>query len=58
MGTHCMIFLTIGDLYVSLSRCLFSGKLGGGFGPPPPTERKDLQALDCYGSGDLVEGRV
>src|SRR5260370_42460355 len=30
---------------------------GGGLSPPP-TERKDLQASDCYGSGGLVDGRV
>src|ERR1700687_1236959 len=56
MGTHWMIFLTIGNLVFSLSS-LFAG-LVRGRSWPAPLRTKDLPALGCCGNGDLVEGRV
>src|SRR6267378_4889280 len=56
MGTHWMIFLTIGNLFSS-SSSLFAGLVWGRTWPAP-SERKDLPASGRYGSGDLVEGRV
>src|SRR2546426_5271626 len=56
MGTHWMIFLTIGNLSFffefPLRRCRAGADLAA------PCERKDLPVLGCYGDGDLVEGRV
>src|SRR6266851_234029 len=44
MGTHCMIFLTIGNL-VSPPSFPFAGQVKGRTGPPLRT--KDLPALGC-----------
>jgi hypothetical protein len=51
MGTHWMIFLTIGNLVCS-SNSLFAGVVGGAW--PAPSERKDVPVLSCYGNGDLI----
>src|SRR6266851_4388896 len=56
MGTHWMIFRTIGNLVSSSSFPL--RRTSGGANRPAPSERKDLSVLGCYGNGDLVEGRV
>src|SRR5713226_1063106 len=56
MGTHWMIFRTIGNLVSSSSFPL--RRTSGGADRPAPSERKDLPVLGCYGNGDLVEGRV
>src|SRR6266403_5614220 len=55
MGTHWMIFLTIGNL-ISSSSSRFAGLVGADLARP--SERKDLPASGRYGNGDLVEGRV
>ena len=55
MGTHWMIFLTIGNL-VSTSSTLFPGIMGRTW--PAPSERNDSPVLGGHGNGDLVEGRV
>ena len=39
-------------------RFRFAGEMRGRTDPAPTPERKELPALDCYGSSDLVEGRV
>jgi hypothetical protein len=56
MGTHWMIFLTIGNL-VSPPSSLFTAVVPGRTWPAP-CERKDLPVLGCYGNGGLVECRV
>ena len=56
MDNHSMIFVTIGNL-VSPPSFPFAGEVRGVLSSPP-TERKDLPALGCYGSGDLVKGRI
>jgi hypothetical protein len=47
MGTHCFIFLTIGNLVFPPTSPL-AGQVKGRTGPPP-SERKDLSVLGCQG---------
>src|ERR1700682_2627160 len=56
MGTHWMIFVTIGNL-VSRPSFPFAGPSEGA-DRPAPSKRKDLPASGRYGNGDLMERRV
>src|ERR1700737_3692110 len=56
MGTHCLIFLTVGKPRFSAQFPL--RRTSGGAGPTRPSKRKRLLASGRYGNGDLMEGRV